>query len=176
MSVYTLIFYFFGLMMIASALYAVISTNLVRSVFSLFLTFFSVAGILVFTRADYLAISQLMIYVGGILVVMLFGIMLSDKNVLELVGREGRRAIAASVLNRILGAGLALFLFAMLACVFLDEGWKSTVSEFQQAEPIRSTGFMMMTTYLLPFEMISLLLLMALIGAAYIARKPKHNR
>lgn len=170
MSIYNLIFYFFAVVLIASAGYAVISKNLIRSVFSLFLSFFSVAGILVFAHADFLAVTQLIVYVGGILVVMLFGIMLSNKNVLDLIKKtESKNPVAA---KRLFPVILVLVVLAILFNMIRNTSWNSILAT-QSESTIGSVGVNLMTSYLLPFEVISIVLLVALIGAAYIARKPK---
>ena len=72
---------FIGLLLIisASALWVVISPNLVHSAVSLLFTLFGVAGLYVFLYADFLAATQVVIYVGGILVLIIFGVMLTNK-------------------------------------------------------------------------------------------------
>ncbi|MEY3843395.1 MAG: hypothetical protein RIR80_967, partial [Bacteroidota bacterium] len=73
------VFYIFAFFAIAAALYAVSTKQIIRSVFAMFACFFAISGLLVFAQSDFIAIAHLMIYVGGILVVMVFGIMLSQK-------------------------------------------------------------------------------------------------
>ncbi len=81
MNMYEIIFYFFAVVTVASAAVVVFSRNIVYSAFALLFTFFGVAGIYVLLNADFLAITQLLIYVGGILVLLLFGVMLTTNTV-----------------------------------------------------------------------------------------------
>ena len=74
-----LAFYFFAVVSLFSAGVVVFSRNIMYSAFSLLFTFFGVAGIYVLLNADFIAVAQLLIYVGGILVLLLFGVMLTNK-------------------------------------------------------------------------------------------------
>src|SRR5437762_9525165 len=73
------IFYFFAVLTVASAAIVVFSRSLIYSAFALLFTFFGVAALYVFLGADFLAATQLVIYVGGILILLLFGVMLTHK-------------------------------------------------------------------------------------------------
>ena len=79
MDLYDIVFYFFGVIVLASAWVVVSSRNIVYSAFALLFTFFGVAGLYVLLSADFLAVAQVLIYVGGILVLLLFGVMLTNK-------------------------------------------------------------------------------------------------
>src|SRR5512136_2140037 len=81
MELFDIIFYFFALLTIASAGVVVFSRNIVHSAFSLLFTFFGVAGIYVLLNADFIAVAQILIYVGGILILLVFGVMLTNKAV-----------------------------------------------------------------------------------------------
>ena len=81
MNLYEIIFYFFAVVTVGSAMVVVFSKNIVYSAFALLFTFFGVAGIYVLLNADFLAITQLLVYVGGILVLLLFGVMLTSNTV-----------------------------------------------------------------------------------------------
>jgi NADH-quinone oxidoreductase subunit J len=78
MDIYTIIFYIFAVITLGAACIVVFSRNIVRAAFALLFAFFGVAGIYVFLLADFIAITQLLIYVGGILVLILFGVMLTS--------------------------------------------------------------------------------------------------
>src|SRR5919197_4844541 len=73
------IFYFFAVLTVASAAIVVFSRSLIYSAFALLFTFFGVAALYVFLGADFLAATQVVIYVGGILILLLFGVMLTHK-------------------------------------------------------------------------------------------------
>jgi len=73
------VFYCFAVVTVGSAAVVVFSKNLIRSAFALLFTFFGVAALYAFAGADFLAAAQMVIYVGGILVLLLFGVMLTHK-------------------------------------------------------------------------------------------------
>ena len=75
----TILFYILALIIVVSAVIVVFNKNVIHSAFALFFTLFAVAGIFVLLRADFIAITQIMIYVGGILILLLFGVMLTSK-------------------------------------------------------------------------------------------------
>jgi NADH-quinone oxidoreductase subunit J len=79
MSIYDFIFYLFAAITILSAYFVVTVRNIVRSAFFLLFTFFGVTGLYVLLGADFVAIVQLIVYVGGILILLLFGVMLTNK-------------------------------------------------------------------------------------------------
>lgn len=162
MELFDITFYLFALITIVSAGIVVFSRNIVYSAFSLLFTFFGVAGLYVLLQADFLAVTQILIYVGGILVLMLFGIMLTS-NVIDV-----------RLKTRTLRAWPAVFVVATvagsLAGVFYST-WKNVGApekSLQTTAP--ALGEMLMTSYVLPFEMASIVLLVALMGAAMFAR------
>ena len=164
MQLLDIIFYVFALITVVSAFIVVFSKNIVYSAFSLLFTFFGVAGLYVLLNADFLAVTQLLIYVGGILILLLFGVMLTSK-VVDVQMRSGTLQTFPAV---ILVAGLA----GVLCGVFFITDWKTGgAAEMKSTAP--KLGEMLMTTYLLPFEVASIVLLVALIGAAMIARREK---
>jgi len=178
MNIDQIIFYVLAALAILSGLFVVISQHLVRSVFMFFVTLFCVAGLYVFALADFVALTQVVIYVGGVLVLLLFAFLLSSKDALN-----GLEKIPSGLLsaNRLAGGLIALLFFIVLVFVFkgidfeaLDwikqaqiSGNVKTVTD----ESVRNIGVNLMGKYLLPLEMIAILLMMALIGAAHIARK-----
>lgn len=155
-------FWFVVLMTIAAAFIVVTSRNLVYSAVGLFFTLFGIAGLYVFLWADFMAGVQVMVYVGGILVLILFGIMLTH--------RISSVNISHTSMQRGAGAAVAMVILIGLAYVIEHTPWKWGVSP----EPESTTyeiGTLLMTNYLLPFEVASVLLLAALIGAAVLSRK-----
>jgi NADH-quinone oxidoreductase subunit J len=121
----------------------------------------------VLLNADFLAVTQLLIYVGGILILLVFGVMLTSK-VIDVRMRAGALQTIPAV---ILVAGLA----GVLCGVFYVSDWKrAPLPELKSTAP--KLGEMLMTTYLLPFEVASVVLLVALVGAAMIARKEKSSQ
>jgi NADH-quinone oxidoreductase subunit J len=165
MNIYDLMFYLFAFITLVSGAVVVFSKNIMYSAFSLMFTFFGVAGIYVLLNADFVAVSQVLIYVGGILVLMLFGVMLTN-NVVDVSMKTGamHSLPAAAVLGGVMG---------LLLTVFYVTDWKVVNAPVDYKTTTNKIGEMFMTTYLLPFEIVSIVLLVALVGAAFIARKGK---
>ena len=156
------VFIVFGAITVFSAAIVATARMIVHSVFALLLTFFGVAGLYVLLRADFLAATQVMIYVGGILVLLLFGVMLTHRIAsVKLKSASMQRAPAAIV---------CLGLLAVLLFVIYRTPWP--IRSLEEAEATtKPIGRLLMTDYLLPFEVISVLLFAVLVGAALMARK-----
>ena len=178
MTLVRLLFYFLSFIAIVSALYAASSKNLVRSIFVFFVTLFSLAGLYVLALADFVAVTQVVIYVGGILVLILFAFMLSGKETLNVLQKQEGKLLSMKKLPAILLAGL---FFIVLINVVLKADvnnlpWvRDAIGLKNEITPkdimIDNIGINLMTRYLLPFEAISILLLVALVGAAHLSRK-----
>jgi NADH-quinone oxidoreductase subunit J len=157
-----IIFYFFSALTIVSAAIVVFARSLIRSAFALLFTFFGVAALYVFMGADFLAAVQMVIYVGGILVLILFGVMLThtlyDLN-LKAETFQFMPAIVA-----------VLAVFAMLTTFMLRARWPVAAQQ-PAVQTTDAIGRLFMKEYILPFEIASILLLIALIGAAMIVRR-----
>ncbi len=159
-------FYFFAFFTLLLAVYAVTAPNLVRSVFALFGCLCGVAGLYVFAQADFIAVAQIVVYVGGVLVVLLFGVMLSDKAVLAQVDKAVHRVFSLPKILALLSTvALAVFLIWQVMGYAFNVGAPTTVNT------INNIGVNTVSVYLLPFELLAVLLLMVLIGTVYIARK-----
>jgi len=157
-----IIFYVFVGITVISAGVVVMSRSLTHSVFALLFTFFGVAGLYVFLSADFLAGVQLLIYVGGILVLLLFGLMLTNRITTVKIS-QGR-------VNRFVGGLASLGIFLIIGYVMLTSHW-NVVNKPPAEDTIEAIGTALMTNWLLPFEVASLLLLAALMGAAMMARR-----
>jgi len=157
-----IIFYFFAALTVASAAAVVFSGNLIRSAFALLFTFFGVAALYAFLGADFLAATQMVIYVGGILVLLLFGVMLTHKLYDLNLKAETFQVFPALV--------AVLAVFATLITFFLRTRWRAAGPQ-PDAPTTEAIGELLMKDYILPFEVASILLLLALIGAAMIVRR-----
>src|SRR5260221_306525 len=165
MNFYDTIFYFFAFITLIFGAVVVFSRNIIYSAFALLFTFFGVAGIYVLLNADFLAVTQLLIYVGGILVLLLFGVMLTNK-VIDVDMKTGvLQTVPASMICGITAGALPV--------VFGITDWHVIQSDVSMTTTTNALGEMFMTSYLLPFEVASVILLVALVGAAMIARKEK---
>jgi NADH-quinone oxidoreductase subunit J len=165
MDLYVLIFYFFVALTLGSASIVVFSRNIVHAAFALLFSFIGVVGIYVFLFADFLAITQLLIYVGGITVLVLFGVMLTSRQI-DVDAKTG-------IVQTIPGILLAACIGGGLVWIFWRTDWKA-IPQPPAVESTASTiGELLLTTYLVPFEIASVVLLVALVGAAMIARREK---
>ncbi len=165
---HSLVFYVLAFIVLASAAYTAFSPHLVRAAFSLLFTFFALAGLYIYLGADFVGISQVIIYVGGILVLLLFGVMFTVN--LSGAGTEKQ------TLQVKWGILFLILLLVLLLPIAFTTPWQ--VMPNPETKSIESTvspvGVGLLTKYLLPFEIASLLLLIALIGAVIIARgEPK---
>jgi NADH:ubiquinone oxidoreductase subunit 6 (subunit J) len=178
MNAANILFYIMSFIVLASALYVAASKHLVRSVFMFFVTLFALAGLYVLSLADFVAITQIVVYVGGILVLILFAFMLSGRETLDVLQTENRSVWKIRNLPAMLIVGL-LFIILINVILKVDAdhlGWiadsiKSKNNITNSGEMTANIGVNLMTRYLLPFEIVSILLMMALVGAAHLSRK-----
>jgi NADH-quinone oxidoreductase subunit J len=155
------VFWVFAIVAVGSAAVVVLARTLIYSAFALLFTFFGVAGLYVLLGADFLAAAQLLIYVGGILVLLLFGVMLTHK-IYDLDLQSGTSQLAPGLI-------VALGMFVILTATALRTEWAT--QPLSPAPTTSAIGRLFMGQYLLPFEVASLLLLVALVGAAMIVRR-----
>ncbi len=167
MNWYDIIFYLFAILTVVSAVGVVFSRSIVYAAFSLLFAFFGVAALYVLLAADFLAVTQILLYVGGILVLIIFGIMLTSRaNSVEV--KKGLLSIIPAVLVAGVIAGIII-------TVLTTTKWPSAgLSPVE--DTARPIGSLLMTNFVLPFELASVLLLVALIGAVIIARREKGRR
>ncbi|SDT40360.1 NADH dehydrogenase subunit J [Mucilaginibacter mallensis] len=178
MNIAQILFYLMSFITLASAIFVASTKNLVRSVFMFFITLFGLAGLYVLSLADFVAITQVVIYVGGILVLILFAFMLSGKETLDAIQKQKNQFISA---NKIASVILAVLFFVVLILMIFKVDVNNLVwikNATGQNSDIKlnsnmtdNIGINLMTRYLLPFEAISILLMMALVGAAHLSRK-----
>ncbi|TSD67559.1 NADH-quinone oxidoreductase subunit J [Inquilinus sp. KBS0705] len=178
MSLIQVLFYLMSFVTLGSAVLVAVGKNLVRSIFMFFITLFGLAGLYVLALADFVAVTQIVIYVGGILVLILFAFMLSGKESLEAAGKQTNRFISLGNVPAFLLSGL--FLVVLLNVVLKVDvnnlPWVKTAIHAHNVIGVNDTGINniginLMTRYLLPFEAISVLLMIALVGAAHLSRK-----
>ena len=174
------LFYLMAFITLGSAVFVAVTKNLVRSIFMFFITLFGLAGLYVLCLADFVAITQIVIYIGGILVLMLFAFMLSGRDNLNNFLAQRKPFISIQNLPAIVLA--LVFLVVLLHMVFKVDAdnfeWiKKAIANKTTLLPNENTteniGVNLMTKYLLPFEAISVLLMVALVGTAHLSRKEK---
>ncbi len=138
---------------------------LVRAAFWLFAVLLGVAALYAFVGADVLAVSQVVVYVGGILILIAFGIMLTQKATGTAPSSTMSRVVPALGLLGILGIAL---LQMIRSYPVHDVAWASAPTT--PLPNVQAIGLQTMTHWLIPFEAVSILLLIALVGAAFLAR------
>lgn len=164
MNWYDLTFYVFAALTIISAIGVVFARSILYAAFSLLFAFFGVAAIYVLLAADFIAITQILLYVGGILVLIIFGVMLTSR-AYDVEAKRGLLQIVPAVF--VVGA-----IAGTLIGVLTTTKWPVTNS-LPYEETAKPIGALLMTQFVLPFELASVLLLVALIGAVMIARRER---
>ncbi|MHC4606529.1 MAG: NADH-quinone oxidoreductase subunit J [Planctomycetota bacterium] len=190
------IFYDVALLGLAGALAVALSKNIVRSAFSLLLVLFAAAALFALMKADFLFAIQVLVYVGGILVLIIFAVMLTHKITdvrVSNLSAPGPVAFVAVMLVLFTLCFLVLTYpgwpkadlsdealgdrYAAAAEGFAEQtreaaGEQGAKHDLPESRSMTKTiGYALMSRYLLPFEAVSMLLLAALIGAAFLARK-----
>jgi NADH-quinone oxidoreductase subunit J len=161
-SVTVAVFYLLAAVTVGSALGVALSGNVVYSAFALMGALLGVAGLFVLLGADFLGVVQLLVYVGGILVLTLFAVMLTQ--------RIADVHVSNRAVGRVPGAVLVLALFAWMATIGLRATW--VVGKATEPAPTTyGVGEAFLREYALPFEIASVVLLVALIGAIVVSRK-----
>ena len=189
---FDIFFYLFAAAIVISAIVVALSRNIVHAAFALLFTFAGVAGIYVLLSADFLAVSQILIYVGGILVLIVFGVMFTNRVTNIDLKKVLSSRIPAFLLCGALLALLISFIVPTHWISYTDMPWKRSPwghNAIQQATELpqgtireildhngsqgttQSIGTLLMTDYLLPFELVSIILLVALVGAMTLVRK-----
>jgi len=156
-------FWVFATAAVLPALFVLFSREIVHMAFWLLLSLAGFAGIYLQIGAAFLGFTQVVVYIGGILILLLFGIMLTEK--LDVPLRERRSwvfVLPGVIVGFFVSAGL------MLIAVYVP--WKTAIpgrSEFV----VREIGANFMSTFVLPFEAVSVMLLVAMVGASYMVRR-----
>jgi NADH-quinone oxidoreductase subunit J len=157
-------FFVISAVTLISAALVVTTRSLFRAALWLVLTFFGIAGLFILLHAEFLAIAQVLIYVGAISTLIIFAIMLSrgvmDPNARRFNDQWG------------LVAGFAAVFFVLLTAILTQMPWQLTAAEPPAAgDAIQLLGRELVTPYAIPFEVASVLLVVAMIGAIIVARE-----
>lgn len=163
MSAASVLFYVFMALAAGSALAILFSKSVFKSALSLLVTLLSVAGLFVLSYAEFVAVAQILVYAGGVLVIILFGIMLTSKHSGRALVVRHKHVASGSIV----GIGLFILISGYLSAPFDGNNLLP--------ERVEDIGMAIFAGYSLPFEIAGLLLLVALIGAAVITAhlKPK---
>jgi len=152
------LFYIAGALTLGGALGVVMSRNIVYAAFALLVALIGVAGLFLLVFAEFLALVQILIYGGAIVIVILFALMLTRVQDFEHLSDHRQWPIAAVI---------AVAIFGLFAAAILGTGVRTTE---RQAVPFEALGSSLFTQWAVPFEIASLVLLVALIGAIVLVR------
>ena len=172
-----ILFYGLAVLTVIGAIAAAAAPRIVHAGFSLIAAFMGVAGLYALLGADFVALSQIIVYVGGILVLLVFGVLLTDRTELALGRQKRDRRGAAVVLGGLVLLGLLLAIDATDWNALENPGDpQPTTAEIGRSfmsfeHPDPDAEHAAHAPFLIPFELASVLLLAALIGAAYLARR-----
>ncbi len=172
------VFYIFILLTALSTTYVLVSKNVLHAAFSLLLTFVCIAGLFVFGGADFVGMAQILVYIGGILVLIIFGVMLTNQKAGQ---SEEANDVMTENTNIITGLAIAFVMFGILIFVFRKAHFEQIQSNlFFPIDPSVKTstqqiGFSLLTDNILPFEISGILLMISLIGSAYLSKKNTHT-
>jgi NAD(P)H-quinone oxidoreductase subunit 6 len=151
-------------MMLGTALGVVLLDNIVYSAFLLAGVFISISGLYILLNAGFVAAAQILIYVGAVNVLILFGIMLVNK-------RQDFVPVEKAWIGKAATALVCLGLFGLLGTMVVATPWTLSSAPIAGDDALVVIGKHFFSDFLLPFELVSVLLLMALIGAIVIARR-----
>ena len=149
---------------VIGSLGVVLLPNIVYAAFLLGGVFLAVAGLYLMLNASFIAAAQVLIYVGAVNVLILFAIMLVNK-------KEAMAASPGMGLRRLLSSGVCLGLLTLLLRVAFTTPWATPGPQSIGEDAVIRLGEHFFSDYLLPFELASVLLLMAMIGAIVLARR-----
>ncbi len=156
-----LIFVLLAGVTLAAAVAVVTLRNMLRSALALALALFGVASIYFLLQAEFIAMVQILIYVGAVMVLILFAIMLTQRLTEEQLHQfNGKWWLVAP---------LALLVFVLIAASVVGTNWLLRPNEALPENQTLMLGSQLMSTYALPFEIASVLLLVALVGAIVVA-------
>jgi NADH:ubiquinone oxidoreductase subunit 6 (subunit J) len=161
MTLEPLAFWCLSTILVVSALAVVLSKNLFHAVLWLALALTGTAGVFLLLNADFLAAVQLLLYAGGIITIVVFAIVVTERLVGERITQTSRRLAA--------GAVVAIALLAVLQHAIHDSPLPAARTPFD-GDVTRIVGERVLTQFVLPFELLALLMLAALLSAIYFAR------
>jgi NADH:ubiquinone oxidoreductase subunit 6 (subunit J) len=159
-------FWLFTAAIVGGGIGCVTMRNVFHAALMLILSLFGVSGYFVLVNAEFLAMVQVIIYIGGIMVLFLFGIMVSQNIIGTDIEQNSAQAPWAAA------GSFVLFLFMALTGLFMTFPTQPSPGQYPMSDNnTQSLGWSLMATYTLPFECASLLLLMAMLGAIVLVRK-----
>lgn len=136
--------------------------QIVTSVFGLLLTLASVAGIYVFLSADFIAVSQVLIYIGGVVILLLFAVMLTGRS-------AGELSVTNPAMQKVPALLFSFAFFAISIYVIFTSGLDFSPANYQATTA--AIGHLLLREFILPFEYVSFVIVVLLVGSAVLIRK-----
>jgi len=165
----TIFFFIFAILAIAAAWGVVTSKNIMHIALYLALSFAGVAALYILMNADYLAAVQLLVYTGGIAIMVVFAVMLTLRGDVRESNPE----------NKVWGWGaiVATFMFIMIATVILTNAdWRILPTAWDNVGSAADISLLLLTKFMVPFEAAAVLLTVALVGAVILAKGVKVSK
>lgn len=166
MELTAILFYVFSIMTLSGAIYMVFCKNIVHAAFALMFTLLGVAALYVLLFADFLAATQVLVYVGGILILILFGVMLTTQGFTSNLKALTSNLLPVSIVMALVAAGMIY--------VFYTSTWPVAIMD-EPSGTITGIGMILLKEYILPFQITGVLLLVAIIGALLMATRINHQ-
>ena len=161
-----IVFYIFGIIAVVSAVLVITQKNTIYSALSLIATLFSVAVLFLLLEAQFVAAVQVLVYAGAIMILFLFAIMLLNVKYAE----KAFSALRGMKVVSIIIAGILFLEFIYIIFMHKAGGLPDKITP-EQAGNVEMIGKMLFTKYLLPFEIASLVLLVAMVGVIVLAKR-----
>lgn len=158
------LFYLFAFVIIVAAILVVSLRNIFHCALMLILCLFGVAAIYLLLQADFIAAVQVLIYVGAIAVLMIFAVMLTSRITSKVLRQQNEQVPVAIIVAAV---------FVIVALYATAKSIWNLQDASVPAASVKTLGELLMTTYVLPFEIVSVVLLAALIGAIVIAKRDR---
>lgn len=153
--------YFFLVLALIGIGVIVKTSNVVHAAYALALVLVSLAGIYVLLNAELLAIVQILLYAGGVVILLMFGVMMTNRGKTTKLISQSKNSFLALILSSAVFTGL----------VYLFSNMPEVASGLNQSKSqIQEIGISFLTEHIVAFELIAFVLLVALVGAAYLAK------
>jgi NADH-quinone oxidoreductase subunit J len=153
----------FILLTVVPCLWVALSSSIVHAAFSLLVTLFGIAGLYVLLGADFIGVVQVIVYIGGILVLIIFGVMMTQRGKLL--------PLSVQLPGRLFGGLLSGIILVTLILAASRSLWPEAASLADPEPTSAAIGDLLLGKYLVAFEVASVLLLVALVGAVLIVRR-----
>jgi NADH:ubiquinone oxidoreductase subunit 6 (subunit J) len=162
MKAHSVIFYAFEVTAALSAILILFTRNVFYGTLLLITCLLSIAGLFILLNAEFLAVAQILIYAGGVLVLIIFGVMLTSK--------FAGKSLMVTNKHWLPGIFAGIFFFGLLTKLYGDTSFQvdSSVPPESTHTAINQIGILLMSDYVLPFEVAGIVLLVALIGSAVV--------